>query len=95
MQNGGWTVEWQGRSTPDFKILDSDNNEKLSFSEVTSYFKSAYDSKYDAGNVEGFFKNLDKDSNKVVSIEEFTAFAKESPFQPSGTSILNLSLIHI
>ena len=89
MQNGGWTVEWQGRSTPDFKILDSDSNEKLSFSEVTSYFKSAYDSKYDAGNVEGFFKNLDKDSNKVVSIEEFTAFAKESPFQPSGTSILN------
>ena len=89
MQNGGWTVEWQGRSTPDFKILDSDNNEKLSFSEITSYFKSAYDSKYDAGNVEGFFKNLDKDSNKVVSVEEFTAFAKESPFQPSGTSILN------
>ena len=26
MQNGGWTVEWQGRFTPDLEILDEDKN---------------------------------------------------------------------
>ena len=34
MQNGGWTVEWQGRSTPDFKILDNDNDGKLNFADL-------------------------------------------------------------
>ena len=66
MQNGGWTVEWQGRSTPDFKILDNDNDGKLNFPEVNSYFKNAYDAKYDKGSVEGFFKSLDKDSDGDV-----------------------------
>ena len=89
IQNGGWTVEWQGRSTPDFKILDGDDNGKLNFSEITSYFKSAYDSKYDAGNADGFFKNMDKDSNGSISLDEFKKSKMESPYQPSGTSILN------
>ena len=88
MQNGGWTVEWQGRSTPDFKILDNNNDGKLNLDEVTSHFKSAYDAKYDAGNVEGFFKNLDKDSNGDVNEDEFKKFITESPYQPDGTSIL-------
>ena len=89
MQNGGWTVEWQGRSTPDFKILDNNNDEKLDLSEVTSYFKSAYDAKYDAGSANGFFKNMDKDSNGDISMDEFKKSKLESPYQPSGTSILN------
>ena len=89
MQNGGWTVEWQGRSTPDFRILDNNNDEKLDLSEVTSYFKSAYDAKYDAGSANGFFKNMDKDSNGDISMDEFKKSKLESPYQPSGTSILN------
>ncbi|MAV97039.1 MAG: beta-glucosidase [Candidatus Marinimicrobia bacterium] len=89
MQNGGWTVEWQGRSTPDFKILDNNNDEKLDLSEVTSYFKSAYDAKYDAGSANGFFKNMDKDSDGDISMDEFKKSKLESPYQPSGTSILN------
>ena len=88
MQNGGWTVEWQGRSTPDFKILDKDNDGKLNFPEVNSYFKNAYDAKYDKGSVEGFFKKLDKDSNGEVNKDEFKQAVMESPYQPDGTSIL-------
>ena len=88
MQNGGWTVEWQGRSTPDFKILDNNNDGKLNFPEVDSYFISAYDAKYDKGSVEGFFKNLDKDSDGEVNADEFKRFIMESPYQPDGVSIL-------
>ena len=88
MQNGGWTVEWQGRSTPDFKILDNDNDGKLNFPEVNSYFKNAYDAKYDKGSVEGFFKKLDKDSDGEVNTDEFKQAVMESPYQPDGTSIL-------
>ena len=88
MQNGGWTVEWQGRSTPDFKILDEDNDGKLNFPEVNSYFKNAYDAKYDKGSVEGFFKKLDKDSNGEVNKDEFKQAVMESPYQPDGTSVL-------
>ena len=88
MQNGGWTVEWQGRSTPDFKILDNDNDGKLNFPEVNSYFKNAYDAKYDKGSVEGFFKSLDKDSDGEVNTDEFKQAVIESPYQPDGTSIL-------
>ena len=88
MQNGGWTVEWQGRSTPDFKILDNDNDGKLNFPEVNSYFSRAYDAKYDKGSVEGFFKNLDKDSDGDVNTDEFKEAVMESPYQPDGTSIL-------
>ena len=88
MQNGGWTVEWQGRSTPDFKILDKDNDGKLNFPEVNSYFKSAYDAKYDKGSVEGFFKKLDKDSDGEVNTDEFKQAVMESPYQPDGTSVL-------
>ena len=72
MQNGGWTVEWQGRSTPDFKILDNDNDGKLNFPEVNYYFKNAYDSKYDKGSVEGFFKSLDK--TRFLSIFAYLPF---------------------
>jgi len=88
MQNGGWTVEWQGRSTPDFKILDNDNDGILNFPEVNSYFKNAYDAKYDKGSVEGFFKGLDKDSDEEVNTDEFKQAVIESPYQPDGTSIL-------
>ena len=88
MQNGGWTVEWQGRSTPDFKILDNDNDGKLNFPEVNSYFKNAYDAKYNKGSVEGFFKSLDKDSNGEINTDEFKQTVMESPYQPDGTSIL-------
>ena len=88
MQNGGWTVEWQGRSTPDFKVLDNNNDGKLYFPEVNSYFKNAYDAKYDKGSVEGFFKSLDKDSNGEIDTDEFKQAIMESPYQPDGTSIL-------
>ena len=88
MQNGGWTVEWQGRSTPDFKILDNNNDGKLNFVEVNSYFSSTYDAKYDKGSVEGFFKSLDKDSDGEVNTDEFKQAVIDSPYQPDGTSIL-------
>ena len=92
MQNGGWTVEWQGTIRPDFKILDKNGNGTIKPKEVNSYFKGIYDSKYDSGAANSFFKNMDKDSNGSVNQEEFQEYEKSSPFQPNGTSILNAIL---
>jgi len=92
MQNGGWTVEWQGKIRPDFKILDKNGNGTIKPKEVNSYFKGIYDSKYDSGAANSFFKNMDKDSNGSVNQEEFQGYEKSSPFQPNGTSILSAIL---
>jgi len=88
MQNGGWTVEWQGKMTPDFQILDKNNNGKLLLSEVEEYYKLIYDNKYNSGTAEGFFKSLDSNSDGVVLIKEFKQANLRLNFQPNGTTIL-------
>lgn len=92
IQNGGWTVEWQGKLRPDFEILDSNDDKSVNSTEVNSYFKAIYDSKYDAGAATSFFNNMDKNSNKSVDAKEFQEYEKSSPFQPSGKSILKAVL---
>ena len=37
MQNGGWTVEWQGRFTPDLKIMDENKDGKVKKSELLNF----------------------------------------------------------
>jgi len=88
MQNGGWTVEWQGKTRPDLEILDQNGNGTINSKEVSSYFKGIYDVKYDAGNASSFFNNMDKNSDGSVNKNEFELYERSSPFQPSGTSIL-------
>ncbi|MFL2983698.1 MAG: glycoside hydrolase family 3 protein [Candidatus Neomarinimicrobiota bacterium] len=89
MQNGGWTVEWQGKIRPDFQILDENNDGIIRVNETLSYFKSIYGSKYDAGTANSFFENMDKNSNNSVDNNEFDQYVLSSPFQPNGTSLLN------
>ena len=89
IQNGGWTVEWQGRMTPDFKILDQDNNGSIKRSEVLYYFKGIYDEKFDSGAADGFFKSMDTNSNSRVDKKEFDNHSNKSSFQPLGTTILD------
>ena len=88
MQNGGWTVEWQGRFTPDLAILDKDNNNTVQKSELSSFMKSIYDKKFDQGAVDNWMKDVDKNSNGQVDEQEMLAFEKARPFQPAGTSVL-------
>jgi len=88
MQNGGWTVEWQGKMTPDFQILDKNNNGQLLLSEVKEYYKLIYDNKYNSGTAEGFFNSLDSNSDGVVLIKEFKQANLRLNFQPNGTTIL-------
>ena len=88
MQNGGWTVEWQGKMTPDFQILDKNNNGKLLLSEVEEYYKLIYDNKYNSGTAEGLFKSLDSNSDGIVLIKEFKQANLRLNFQPNGTTIL-------
>ena len=92
IQNGGWTVEWQGKLRPDFEVLDSNDDKLVNSAEVNSYFKAIYDSKYDAGAANSFFKNMDKNSNESVDGKEFQEYEKSAPFQPSGKSILKAVL---
>jgi len=88
IQNGGWTVEWQGRMTPDFLILDKNSDGLINKSETLGYFKAVYDEKFDAGAAEGFFKGMDSNSNGVVNKKEFDKNKEKVPFQPGGTTIL-------
>ena len=92
MQNGGWTVEWQGRMTPDFTILDKNNDGVLKLSEVSGFNKDIYQNKYNSGSVESYFKNLDANSNGNVLKKEFEKAIDQSPYQPDGTSILDAIL---
>lgn len=87
MQNGGWTVEWQGRFTPDFKILDENNDNSIQQSEMVKFYKEVYNLKYDDGSTIGFFSKLDTDKNGKISKTEFQFYEASSPFQPDGTSI--------
>ena len=89
MQNGGWTVEWQGRFTPDLEIMDEDKNGKVEKSELLSFMKEIYDKKFDKGAAENWFKEMDKNSDDQVDQGEMLAFERAKPFQPEGTSILN------
>ena len=89
MQNGGWTVEWQGRFTPDLEIMDEDKNGKVEKSELLSFMKGIYDKKFDKGAAENWFKEMDKNSDDQVDQGEMLAFERAKPFQPEGTSILN------
>ncbi len=89
MQNGGWTVEWQGRFTPDLEIMDEDKNGKVEKSELLSFMKGIYDKKFDKGAAENWFKEMDKNSDNQVDQGEMLAFERAKPFQPEGTSILN------
>ena len=75
MQNGGWTVEWQGRFTPDIAILDKDNNNTVQKSELSSFMKSIYDKKFDEGAVDNWMKDVDKNSNGQVDEQEMLAFS--------------------
>ena len=88
MQNGGWTVEWQGEMTPDFRILDHNNNGYIKFSEVTKYYQAIYGNKYNSGATEGLFKSMDMNSNGLVDKSEFNKHKTQSLYQPSGTTIL-------
>ena len=64
MQNGGWTVEWQGRMTPDFTILDKNNDGALKLSEVTSFYKDISSEmfkalkEHDYADKEKYFTNM-------------------------------------
>ena len=89
MQSGGWTVEWQGRMTPDFTILDEDGDGQVILAELTRFYQSIYESKYNSGGVESGFKSMDKNSNGSVTLDEFKHFEASAPFQPAGTSILD------
>lgn len=89
MQNGGWTVEWQGKMRPDFVILDENSDGQVRLAELTSFYQSIYDSKYNAGGAEGNFKSIDKDSNGTLTLDEFNQFKVSAPFQPAGTSVLD------
>ncbi|MBL7046421.1 MAG: glycoside hydrolase family 3 C-terminal domain-containing protein [Candidatus Marinimicrobia bacterium] len=88
IQNGGWTVEWQGRMTPDFLILDQNRNGSIERSEVLDYSRSIYDEKFDLSGAEGFFNSMDLNSNGIVDKTEIEQQRKKSPFQPYGTTIL-------
>ena len=89
MQNGGWTVEWQGRFTPDFKILDENDDKRIEEKELKKFYKDIYSAKYDEGAAAGFFKALDINSDNYILEEEFNNHEEKSPYQPKGTSILN------
>ena len=89
IQNGGWTVEWQGRMIPDFNILDQNSNGSIKRSEVLDYFKAIYGKKFDSRTAGGFFSSLDLNSNSAVDKTEFNKQRKKSLFQPGGTTILD------
>lgn len=88
MQNGGWTVEWQGKMTPDFRILDYNNNGSIKFPEIKKYYQTIYGDKYNAGATEGFFKSMDVNSNGSVDKEEYDKHKTQLLYQPSGTTVL-------
>jgi len=88
MQNGGWTVEWQGKMTPDFRILDYNNNGSIKFPEIKQYYQTIYGDKYNAGATEGFFKSMDVNSNGSVDKEEYDKHKTQLLYQPSGTTVL-------
>jgi len=88
MQNGGWTVEWQGKMTPDFRILDYNNNGSIKFPEVKKYHQAIYGDKYNAGSTEGFFKSMDANSNGSVDKKEHDKYKTQLLYQPSGTTVL-------
>ena len=88
MQNGGWTVEWQGKMTPDFRILDYNNNGSIKFPEIKQYYQTIYGDKYNAGATEGFFKSMDVNSNGSVDKEEYNKHKTQLLYQPSGTTVL-------
>ena len=87
MQNGGWTVEWQGRFTPDFLTLDENNDAFIQQSEMIKLYKDVYSFKFDNGATINLFSRYDKDKNGKISKEEFQSYEESSPFQPNGTSI--------
>ena len=89
IQNGGWTVEWQGRFTPDFEILDQNRNNLIQRSELTTFYKDIYGTKYDDGAVMGLFSSMDTNKNNSVDKKEFKSHEASSPFQPEGTSLYN------
>ncbi|GIS54188.1 hypothetical protein Ct9H90mP29_12300 [bacterium] len=63
MQNGGWTVEWQGKFTPDLEIMGEDKNGKVEKSGLLSFMKRIYDKKFDKGAAGNWFKEMDKNSD--------------------------------
>ncbi len=87
MQNGGWTVEWQGRFTPDFVTLDKNNDTSIQQLEMINLYKEVYNQKYDNRSTVDLFSKLDKDKNGKISKAEFESYEVSSPFQPDGTSI--------
>jgi len=87
MQNGGWTVEWQGRFTPDFLTLDENNDAFIQQSEMIKLYKDVYSFKFDNGATINLFSRYDKNKNGKISKEEFQSYEESSPFQPNGTSI--------
>ena len=89
MQNGGWTVEWQGRFTPDLKIMDENKDGKVKKSELLNFMKGIYDRKFDKGGAENWLKDMDKNSDGQVDQQEMLAIERAKPFQPEGTSVLN------
>ena len=60
MQNGGWTVEWQGRFTPDFVTLDKNNDTSIQQLEMINLYKEVYNQKYDNRSTVDLFSKLDK-----------------------------------
>jgi len=89
MQNGGWTVEWQGHFMPDFNFLDDNADGRISDSEYLTQISLVYGSKFDAAMWSGRFGGLDTNADKNLSAEEYALLAKTLPYQPSGTSILH------
>ena len=88
MQNGGWTVEWQGRMTPSFEILDKNGDGIVLIQEVTYFNKKIYEEKYIVGSSESFFKSIDTNSDQKVQKSEFDQAKISHLFQPYGTSVL-------
>jgi len=87
IQNGGWTVEWQGKMVPDFDVFDQNKDKLISKTEFTSYYKDIYGPKYNNEMVESSFHLISEDSN-IISTESFIEYHTKYPFQPDGTTIL-------
>ena len=89
MQNGGWTVEWQGYFTPDFHFLDDNDDGQISESEYLTQIPMVYGSKFDLALWSGVYAGLDTNSDKLLSSDEYAMIKTNLPFQPEGTSILH------
>ena len=88
MQNGGWTVEWQGHFIPDFQFLDDDGNSSISKMEYLNQIAMVYGSKFEEAKWSSYFTGIDTNLDDALSVEEYDQLDSILPYQPNGTTIL-------